>query len=166
MSASSYPWHGQRRPRGPPPASALAGYSERCSTGGWYSGTRPRSMPATFCYLLWFVPSPPPTLPTFALIRVVPFASSPSRWPAGRFPISERLRRRLHGPSGPLRPYPPRFAGVLSPAPPPRPPWPCPHEQRFACAPRHAAGHGYSNTLALRLLCACIVRNPRKYASI
>jgi hypothetical protein len=28
------------------------GYSERSSTGGWYRGTRCRSMPATYCYLL------------------------------------------------------------------------------------------------------------------
>src|SRR5215208_1803217 len=104
-----------------------------------------RSIPATYCYLLWFVPSPPLRLPTSPLIRVVLFASSPSRWPAGRFPISERLRLRPHGPSGPLRPCPPGFAGVLSPAPPPHSPWPCPHERRFACAPRHAAGHGCSN---------------------
>src|SRR5215208_615727 len=113
-----------------------------------------------------FFSKPPLRLPASPLIRAVLFASSPSRVPAGRFPIFERLRRRLHGPSGPLRPYPPGFAGVLSPAPAPRSPWLCPHERRFACAPRHAAGHGCSNTLALRLLCACIVRNPRKYASI
>jgi hypothetical protein len=125
-----------------------------------------RSMPATYCYLLWFVPSPPLRLPASSLIRVVLFASSPSRWPAGRFPISERLRRRLHGPSGPLRPYPPRFAGALSLAPAPRSPSPCPRERRFGCAPLPVPGHGCSNTFALRLLCACIERNPRKYASI
>src|SRR5215216_2423978 len=146
--------------------ATLAGYSERSSTGGWYGGTRRRSMRATYCYVSCSVPSPPLGLPTFALIRAVLFASSPSRWPAGRFPISERLRRRLHGPSGPLRPYPPGFAGVLSPSPPPRSPLPCPHERRFACAPRRGAGHGCSNTFALRLLCARIVRNPCKYANI
>src|SRR5215208_4653378 len=123
-------------------------------------------MLATWYYLPCSVPSPPPTAPASPLIRGVLLASSLSRWPEGRFPISERLRRRLHGPSGPLRPYPPRCAGVLSPALAPRSPSPCPHERRFACAPRHGPGHGCSNTLALRLLCACIVRNPRKYASI